>query len=120
MNLKLRKLYALDGFGSGAAYTDKENIDYEGLKSSLERILERVSEKSELHNEIQNVENLAIELTNAWVSPESTKAKNSIDEVNSELANVRIELANLIEELSRYHDTAKAINDGAGSSLNND
>ena len=120
MNLKLRKLYASAGFGSGAAYTDKENIDYEGLKSSLGSILERVSEKSELDNEIQNVANLATELTSAWVSPESTKAKNTIDEVNAELASVRLELANLIEELDKYHDAAKAINDGVGSTLNNE
>ena len=120
MNFKLRKLYETADSAGGAAYADSERIEFEALKSSLGRILERVSEKSELDNEIKKVEELAIELTNAWVSPESAKAKNTIDEVNTELASVRLELNNLIKELDRYHDAAKAINDGVSSDLNNE
>ena len=107
--INLKKIYATSESG---AYADTEKIDYEGLSTSLKNIISKVGEGSELHKEIEKVSELATQLTIAWKSMESQKAKNSIDEVNTELATVRTELNNLLEEVTRYSDAANTINNG--------
>ncbi len=112
MNLKIRKFYEASDPGIGGAYSDKEKIDYEGLAASLKLVIAKVNEGSELHKEITKLEELANELVLAWTSEASQKAKSSVEEVNSELINMRTELNNLLAELTKYSDTANAINAG--------
>ncbi len=94
------------------SYLDSEKSDYEGLKNSLALIVEKVGENSELQKEITKVDDLATELTRVWTSQESRNSKAAIDEVNSELANVRAQLNRLMEELGKYNEAANAINTG--------
>ena len=94
------------------AYADSEKISYEGVGASIKSILTRVDETSELQNEINKVNELANELVRVWTSDASQKAKASIDEVGTELVKVRVELKNLLAELSKYNEAANAINTG--------
>ena len=98
--------------GISGAYADNEKIDFEGMTTSLQEIIKRVGEGSELEKEINKVDELATQLTVAWKSAESHAAKNKIDEVNAELVTVRADLNRLLEEITRYSNAANEINTG--------
>lgn len=90
-------------------YNDKEKLDYEGLVTSLNDINKKVQDGSELQKEINKVNELANELTVAWTSESSKMAREKINDVNDELAKIRLELNNLISELTKYNETANII-----------
>lgn len=89
---------------------DSEKIIDGGILEDLRRLSSKIAKGGELDNQIKIIDELSDNLSHAWNSQESIQSKNAIHNVNNELSNLRIEVDNLIEELSRYHIAAENIN----------